>query len=95
MEYFTWDQSKFNANLERHEIDFRDAIPVFYDEYASYAVDASAEGENRFVLIGEGATTDILFVVFAEYVNDEIRIISARRASPKQTNDYLKNRYVL
>jgi uncharacterized DUF497 family protein len=90
---FTWDQQKFQDNLKKHGVDFRDVEPVFYDEFASYAEDLDAEGEARFVIVGEGATTDILFVVYLEYIDDEIRIISAREASLKQQRDYLARRY--
>jgi uncharacterized DUF497 family protein len=64
------------------------ATTVFEDPFAiEFADDREDYGEARFVIVGmaEGAT--LLFVAFSER-DERIRIISARRATQNEQNEY-------
>lgn len=54
---------------------------MFYDEHALLTEDPDhSEGEDRFLLLGQGSALRILLVVYCEPAGEEIRIISARKA---------------
>ncbi len=77
---------KPGQNLEKHGIDFADAVSVLEDELALTIPDPEA-GERRFVTIGEDSTRRLLVVVFTER-GDRIRIISARAATKHERKQY-------
>ena len=84
---FEWDEKKATENYAKHGIDFEHAKLVFNDIYAVERFDDSVPyGEDRFTILGmaEGV---ILFVVYTERA-DRIRLISARRATRHEQNDY-------
>ncbi len=83
---FEWDPDKARANLKKHRVDFADAATVFDDPLAVTIFDAGAE-ESRFVTIGSDAEGHVLVVVYA-WRGDMIRIISARRATPRERRQY-------
>lgn len=65
-----------------------EAIPVFDDPYAITMVDDESDpDEQRFMSLGMGTKGRILVVVFA-YRGDDIRIISARPAEPREQEEY-------
>ncbi len=84
---FEWDPAKCRTNLAKHGVDFADAVAVFEDSLALVRPDPEARGERRFVLLGMDAFARHLVVVFAER-GDNIRLISARVASPKERRSY-------
>jgi uncharacterized DUF497 family protein len=73
----------------RHGIAFADAEGVFHDPRALTTDDTFAIGEDRHVTIGLDAFARLLVVVYT-IRGDTIRIISARRASARETTDYEK-----
>ena len=81
----TWDPAKARANRAKHGVTFETAERLLKgkaDYLVIYDVDHS-EDEDRFYAIGptvKGLTT----VVYAEQVDDVIRIISARRATRRE-----------
>ena len=86
---FEWDKAKASANYRRHGVSFDLAKTVFKDPFAIERVDDREEHEEeRFVIIGaaEGA---LLFVAYTER-EERIRIISARRATQYEQDDYLR-----
>lgn len=87
---FEWDPAKAASNRKKHGVDFADAVGVFEDELAITIEDNDAEGELRFITIGMDFTLKILVVVHASRVEDVIRIISARKATKKESQTYEK-----
>ena len=87
---FTWNETKAQANLLKHKISFNEATSVFSDDNARliYDPDHSLE-EERFLLLGISYKLKILIVVHCmKNENNEIRIISARKASKKEQKQY-------
>ena len=74
------------SNLKKHGIDFADAISVLEDERAVTIPDDHPD-EERFVTIGMDALGRILVVIFT-WRQNRIRIISARKATVKEINQY-------
>ena len=67
-------------------IDFADAATVLYDELAVTVADEERD-EERFVTIGMDALGRLLVVVFT-WRGDRMRLISARRATPRERRQY-------
>ncbi len=85
---FEWDEEKNRKNINKHGISFEAATGVFFDENRIERIDLShSYEEERFFTIGK--VESILFVVFTER-KDNIRIISARRATKEEENEYYK-----
>jgi uncharacterized protein len=82
-----WDWRKAMANRGKHGVRFSDAEAVFFDPNAITREDPVARGEQRFISVGMDALGRILVVVYA-YRGDEIRLISARRATRKERIQY-------
>jgi len=83
---FEWDDRKNAANIQKHGIDFEDAIRVFEDEDRIEIYDEAHSGsEDRYHTIG--MVKDILFVVYTER-RKAIRIISARPATRTERRIY-------
>ncbi len=87
---FEWDESKNNANLQKHGISFEEAESVFYDQYALLIADPDhSETEDRFLLMGLSAKLRLLLVCHCFEVDDGlIRVISCRKASKKEMSLY-------
>jgi uncharacterized protein len=83
---YQWDTDKATANLRKHGIDFADAVSVFTDDLA---VTASEErfDEERFITIGIDALGRVLVVVYT-WRGNEIRLISARKATRSERKQY-------
>jgi uncharacterized DUF497 family protein len=83
---YTWDPEKAKKNLWKHGIRFADVEPVFEDERAIETDDHSS-GEERTVIVGMDALARIVVVVFVKG-EDEFRILSARKAEPRERRLY-------
>lgn len=89
---FEWDENKDRLNQKNHDgISFEYAVRVFLDSKRIEMLDEnhSDESEERYNVIG--CVERILFVVYTERGSDKIRIISARRATPKEEKLYYEN----
>jgi len=87
---FEWDDAKNNACFARRGFDFAYAVRAFFDPLRIVAQDTRrAYGEDRFRLIGmiDGRAYVIVYTVRGSAV----RIISARKANPKEVADYEHN----
>lgn len=86
---FEWDENKNQKNIEKHGIDFNDAITIFDDDDKIEAVDGRNDyGEERIQVIGE-AKPGILMAVYTWRQNGTSRrMISARTASKKERAVY-------
>lgn len=87
---FEWDKKKATSNLEKHGISFEEAKTAFWDPNARIIHDPDhSEDEDRFILLGLSEAMNILLVCHCYKESDEtIRIISARKASKKEANNY-------
>jgi uncharacterized DUF497 family protein len=85
---FEWHTTKAEANLDAHGVSFDSATTVFKDPFAVERLDDRADyGERRFVIIGTAEGQVVLFVAYTER-EERIRIISARRATQHEQDDY-------
>lgn len=87
---FEWDQAKASANLRKHGVSFEEAQTVFYDEFAVQFFDDEHSGEEeRFLLLGMSTGAQLLLVCHCERESGHvIRIISARRATKRESTFY-------
>ena len=86
---FEWDSRKAKSNEKKHGVSFEEAQSVFFDEHALLLEDPQPRHEEeRFVLLGVSATLRLLVVVHALRERDIIRIISARKATRKEAQEY-------
>lgn len=83
---FEWDKKKNAINKQKHGVAFEDAVRVFLDENAlDIPDDSHSADEDRRIIIGK--VKEVLFVVYTERT-DITRIISARKATPKERRLY-------
>ena len=83
---YQWNEDKAAANLRKHGIDFADAVSVFSDDLAITIPDERFD-EERFITIGIDAFGRVLVVVYTMR-GDEIRLISARKATRREQQQY-------
>lgn len=83
---YQWNSEKAAANFSKHGIDFADAVSVFSDNLAITFPDERFD-EERFVTIGMDAFARVLVVVYT-WRGDEIRLISARKATRQELQHY-------
>lgn len=94
---FEWDPRKANANKRKHGISFEHARRVFFDPLVKIDMEGYDHGEIRWTAIGEIDGCGVAIVVHTsreesedgtEEVVEVVRIISARRASPRESAIY-------
>lgn len=88
---YQWDPKKATSNLTNHGIDFADAVGVFEDNWALTFEEQEIRGEQRFVSVGSDFLGRVIIVVYT-YRNDDIRIISARKAIKSERQIYENKR---
>jgi hypothetical protein len=81
-----WDPEKAVANLRKHGVDFADAETALHDEMAMTMPDDDPE-EQRFVTLATDALGRLLVVVY-EWRDDDVRLISARKADRSERRQY-------
>jgi uncharacterized DUF497 family protein len=87
---FEWNEAKAKANFRRHGVSFDLAKTVFKDPFAiEFLDDRDEHEEERFVIIGVAEAKVLLFVAYTER-EERIRIISARRATQYEQDDYFQ-----
>jgi uncharacterized DUF497 family protein len=84
---FDWDEAKNRRNVAKHRIHFETAVLVFEDPNAFVRLDRTVDGEDRWQTIG---TIDGLVILLVAHTLDDevIRIISARKATPRERRLY-------
>jgi uncharacterized protein len=87
---FAWEARKARSNLLKHGISFEEAQSVFLDDNARLIDDPDHSGiEERFVLLGYSRQAECLIVSHCYREDDSvIRLISARRASSQEEQEY-------
>jgi len=91
---FTWNPAKARANERKHGVSFTEAQTVFVDEQARLLDDPDhSEDEDRFLLLGMSSRLRALVVVHAyREATGLIRLISARKATPRERAEYARGR---
>jgi hypothetical protein len=84
-----WDPKKAEANFRKHKIRFSDAESVLFDPMTLTIEDQNIDQEQRFLSVGSDAEGRIIVIVYT-YQGDTIRLISARKATPKERKYYEK-----
>jgi len=87
---FTWDSRKEVANQRKHGVSFEEAKTTFLDENARLMGDPDhLEEEDRSILLGLSAQLRLLVVCHCyREDDDQIRIISARKANRSERGQY-------
>ena len=83
---YEWNAAKASANLRKHAVDFADAVAVLEDDGAITVKDPYPQ-ESRWMTLGLDALGRVLVVVYT-WRGDAIRLISARRATPTERQQY-------
>ena len=85
---FEWDPDKAKSNLAKHGVSFEEASTIFGDPLSLTIPDpAHSQTEARFVILGLSHLGRLLVVIHTER-DDNIRVISARRASRRERKEY-------
>ncbi|HHJ53747.1 MAG TPA: BrnT family toxin [Caldithrix abyssi] len=85
---FEWDEQKAKQNLLKHKVSFDEACTAFGDPFSLTIYDPlHSDEEDRFVLLGKSYKNRLLVIVHTER-NDRIRIISARKATKNEKEQY-------
>lgn len=87
MEY-EWDEAKRQTNLRKHGVDFIDVPALFDGDIVTIEDSRYDYGEERFVTLGllQGR---VIAVIYTER-EDDIRIISARKATKYEQRIYFQ-----
>lgn len=87
---FEWDPAKAASNLKKHGVSFEEAKSVFHDEFAvQFYDDPHSSEEDRFLMLGMSSGARLLLVCHCERGGgDVIRIVSARKATTKESSHY-------
>lgn len=93
---FEWDSRKAGLNFRKHKISFEDAATVFKDPRSISLYDSEhSSDDERWITLGIGGNGALIVVVHTFEEQDEhnckIRIISARKATKKETKQYKIN----
>jgi len=85
-----WDEHKNRENIKKHKVSFEEAQTVFYDPNGKLIDDPDhSDEEKRYIILGLSKILHLLVVCHCYRENDEtIRIISARKATKKETEYY-------
>jgi uncharacterized protein len=85
---FEWDSRKANRNLRKHGVSFEEAVSAFGDPLGLTIADLHhSDEEDRFVMLGQSQRNRLIVVIFTDRA-EKIRIVSARKATPKERRDY-------
>ena len=82
-----FDPDKARSNLKKHKVSFAHAEQVLRGPMALTIEDLDSEGEVRFVTLGMDALGRVLVVVHTPR-GDRVRLISARKASAGEAEQY-------
>ena len=87
MHRFVWNEPKRLRNVEIHGLDFEDAVAFEWETAVITPSYSSRLGRRRFTATGL-FENDLITIVFSTLGVEAYSIISMRRASRKERNDY-------
>ena len=83
-----WSEKKNRQNIRKHKIDFDEAKSIFDDPSQLSANDSDHSiYEYRFITIGMSMQNRLLIIAHT-FRDDKIRIITARKPTRRERNDY-------
>jgi uncharacterized protein len=85
---FEWDEEKRLANIKKHGIDFADLPAVFAGDIITVPDDRFEYGEDRYITLGL-LKLRVIVVAHTEH-RRVIRLISARKATPREEKLYFQ-----
>jgi uncharacterized DUF497 family protein len=91
MPQFEWDPGKAASNLAKHGVSFDDAKLVWDDPGIVMYGGEVIDHERRWRALGAAGFVTVLLVVYVhrDSLDEErVRIISARKATPRERRDY-------
>jgi hypothetical protein len=86
---FEWDLVKASSNEDKHDVSFEEAASIFRGFCVRRRDTRQDYGEQRFVALGLDSNGVLLNVVYTPR-GDNIRIISAWKASKHEREEYTK-----
>ncbi|HNV76850.1 MAG: BrnT family toxin [Gemmatimonadetes bacterium] len=86
---FDWDPAKAMGNRRKHGVELADAVGVFEDPMA-LTLEDDYPSEVRYVTIGRDTLDRVLVVVWS-WNAASIRLISARRATPRERRQFAED----
>lgn len=92
---FIWDERKNRLNKRKHRVSFETAALIFDDPYQLSRLDREVEGESRWQTLGMMPGSQVLLIahtVEEEGSQEMIRIISARKATPRERSIYAEGK---
>ena len=84
---FEWDENKNQLNQRKHGMSFEEAKGIFFGTVFTSVSEKIDYGEIREISIGKIQSVLIVAVVHTDR-NGKVRIISARKATPKERRKY-------
>lgn len=89
---FEWDPDKAERNLKKHGVSFHEAATIFSDFLSFTWPDPDHSiSEDRYITIGISELGNVIIVAHTDR-GKNIRIISARKATPKERRFYEQKR---
>ncbi len=85
---FEWDENKRRTNLQKHGVDFVDAVKIFAGFTVTLQDDRFQYDENRFITFGM-LKGRVVAVLHTERQN-RIRLISIRKATRNERKAYFE-----
>lgn len=82
-----FDPGKNALNIAKHGVSLADGEGVLLDPLGISVEDDAADGEPRMVTVGTNSMGMLMVVVWTQRPHDA-RIISVRRATPKERRSY-------
>jgi uncharacterized DUF497 family protein len=86
----TWDEAKRASNLAKHGLDFADIVHFDFDTALHEIDDHEDYGECRKAAIG-WCGLRLCFLIFVRRGDDEIRVISFRKATKQEVRHYAES----
>ena len=88
---YEWDEDKARTNLRKHQVSFLEGATVFNDQFVATQPDPDHSlAEQRYIAMGRSVRGRILVVVFTER-GDKLRLMSCRKATPRERKVYEEN----
>lgn len=90
---FEWNEIKAKSNLKKHKVSFEEGKTIFNDPFLfTFPDDRHSVHEDRFINIGFSAEGRILVLTHTER-KGKIRVISCRKATPRERSFYEKGSF--
>jgi uncharacterized DUF497 family protein len=88
--HFEWDEAKAKSNLHKHRLGFEEGVTIFNDPLIVTIPDSThSKQEQRYISLGASVKGHILVVIHVER-SDKTRLISCRKAIPRERRIYEK-----